>query len=257
MASDGSIYITTLAGGLYGGGTLFQLSPPASTGGTWTATTVFNFPSGLSAGGGPTSVTIGPNGVFYGSIAFGGTASTAAGAIYKLTPPNSLGGTWTEKLIYNFQGGNDGATPNAVTLGPDGSLYGSSFGTTLIGQYVGPKGIGTVFQLTPPSSPGGNWTKTILQQFGKGKLYGPDSPLILLHGNIYGTSSAPKGGVVFELLPPGTPGGAWSTKYLHQFTNDQSPGDPFVVDQTGTIFGTTFATAGQPVGGTIYMIAPN
>ena len=61
-------------------------------------------------------MTIGPNGVFYGSIAFGGTGPTAAGAIYKLTPPNSPGGTRTEALIYNFQGGNDGATPNAVTL---------------------------------------------------------------------------------------------------------------------------------------------
>ena len=57
-----------------------------------------------------------------------------------------------------------------------------------------------------------------------------DSPLVLRGGNLYGTYQAGSGGVVFELQPPPGSGGAWTVKYLHEFTDGQRPFGPLVMD---------------------------
>jgi uncharacterized repeat protein (TIGR03803 family) len=58
-----------------------------------------------------------------------------------MVPPSSPGGAWTEAILNSFpESGADGHPPNAVTLGANGNLY----GTTLAG---GAHGQGTVFQL--------------------------------------------------------------------------------------------------------------
>ena len=79
--------------------------------------------------------------------------------VYKrqsLTPPRSAGGSWTEAVLYNFP---SPAQPQAgLAVGEDGVLY----GTTLLG---GSSNFGTVFSLTPPSSPAGEWTETVLYSF--------------------------------------------------------------------------------------------
>jgi uncharacterized repeat protein (TIGR03803 family) len=70
----------------------------------------------------------------------GGTAGLV-GTTYEMVPPDSQEEAWTEVILYSFpESGADGITPNAVTLGPDGNLY----GTTLAG---GAHNLGTVFQL--------------------------------------------------------------------------------------------------------------
>jgi uncharacterized repeat protein (TIGR03803 family) len=43
MDADGNLYGTTPLGGLYGSGTVFELSPPAVSGGMWTETVLYNF----------------------------------------------------------------------------------------------------------------------------------------------------------------------------------------------------------------------
>jgi len=252
--SNGSLYVTTTGSGANGAGTLFELQPPTISGGVWTGTVLYNFPSSLSAGGAPASLTLGSNGVFYGTTILGGTALAQAGTVFQLTPPASSGEPWTETLLYSFQGGTDGSTPNSVIIADHGALYGTTFGTTYIGQYVGPRGVGTVFQLTPPATPGGAWTKTILQQFGQGNFCGPNSPLIMRSGNLYGSSCvSPGGGVVFELAPPATPGSAWTTTYFHRFTNAEPLGE-LVMDRKGTIFGVTIPPVSQQPAGTIYAV---
>lgn len=154
-------------------------------------------------------------------------------------------------MLYNFQGGRDGCFPYSVTVGPGGVLYGATYGSNSFTS-----GAGTVFQLTPPATPGGSWTKTTLVEFGQRPGHGPnaDSPLILRHGNPYGTIHTAPGGAVFELQPPATPGGTWTTTYLHDFTNGQIPGGAFVIGGQGTIYGVTAAPLFQPAG-TIYRIA--
>jgi hypothetical protein len=99
--------------------------------------------------------------------------------------------------------------------------------------------VGTVFKLTPPASPGGDWTKTILHQFGQGELHGPSSPVILHNGNIYGTTTSPNGGFAFELQPPASPGGGWTANFLHEFTGGEMPGGALAMDGIGALYGAT------------------
>jgi hypothetical protein len=98
-------------------------------------------------------------------------------------------------VLYSFTGQNgDGAYPfGPVVLGKNGVLYGTtefggSFGCY---SFYGVSGCGTVFQLTPPATPGGAWTETVLHQFtgqnGDGAL--PEAPLALgSNGQLYGTT---------------------------------------------------------------------
>ena len=65
--------------------------------------------------------------------------------------------------LWNFDdNGTDGFGPYAgLIVDTNGNLY----GTTSDG---GAYGSGTVFELTPPSTIGGNWTELILWSFGNG-----------------------------------------------------------------------------------------
>ena len=63
---------TTTGGGPANSGTVFSLAPPASPGGAWTETVLYSF-AGASDGALPTSLTIGSDGVLYGTTVRGGT----------------------------------------------------------------------------------------------------------------------------------------------------------------------------------------
>ena len=113
-----------------------------------------------------------------------------------LTAPASPGGAWTEAVLHNFSGPyGDGATPEAgVVIGPGGVLY----GTTLNGGTVA----GTLFSLTPPGSPDGAWTETILHNF----------------------TGTPNDGATFVLRLAGqiTPGGTVTTLYSFRLARQLS-----------------------------------
>lgn len=183
LGPKGSLYVTTEDGGTAGIGSLFRLQPPHPVAALGPAP-----PSIVSlareAGNLPVSLTHGPSGALYSTTEIGGTAAAGAGTVYELLPPTIEGGAWAGSELYSFQGESDGSDPNSVTLGPDGSLYGTTFGRTPVGE----NGDGTVYHLTPPSSPGAPWTKTVLYDFGARFNCGPDSPLILHDGNLYGAT---------------------------------------------------------------------
>ena len=67
--------------------------------------------------------------------------SSGNGTVFKLTP--SLGGQWTETVLYSFSGGVDGSNPNGNLL-LDGA--GNVYGTT---PYGGTEDEGVVFEITP------------------------------------------------------------------------------------------------------------
>src|SRR5436190_23266393 len=78
-------------------------------------------------------------------------------AVLAATPAQAAAAS-TLTTLWNFTGGNDGADPEAgLILDSKGGLYGTTF--------AGGKGSGTVFKLTPPSTPGGAWTESVLHSF--------------------------------------------------------------------------------------------
>lgn len=231
---------------------LLQLSPPAAGDGPWTATDLFDFPSGPVLA--PNSLIAGPDGILYGTAGMGGYARANLGAAFQLTPPTETGGSWHLKILHNFgAGGGTGGNPVALTLAPDGTLYGVTCGAGANCNPVenGNAGAGVVFQLTPPASEDGEWAYTVLANFHTNNPY---SPLVLRGGNLYGTYETATGGVVFELQPPATPGNAWTIKYLHHFTNGQVPFGPIILDENGVLYGTTGTLNNFVQTGTVYRI---
>lgn len=138
LGPDGSLYGTTSGGGALFGGTVFQLTPPATTGGAWAHTVLYNF-SGGTDGGGPTGgVAMDRGGKLYGTAAHGGRFT--AGAVFELDPPATPGAPWTQTVLHSLQAAEGFAPQSLVTLA-NGGIY----GTTSQG---GAFGTGTVFLLT-------------------------------------------------------------------------------------------------------------
>jgi uncharacterized repeat protein (TIGR03803 family) len=83
-----------------------------------------------------------------------------AGTVFELSPPPPSGGPWTYTLLYSFGGyPSDGVDPYmGVLVGAGGVLFGST-------GYGGSSNGGTLFSLTPPTSPGGDWTGAVLMDF--------------------------------------------------------------------------------------------
>lgn len=209
LFNSNGVFGTTGAGGTGGGtiscGTAFQLNRPSTSGGAWTEVVIYSFgntPDGCSPSAGFIS---GQNGVLYGVTRDGG--NSAFGTVFSLTPPAVPGQPWTETLLYDFAGiPNDGEYPvGNLVMGANGVLYGA----TLMG---GAAGDGAVFSLTPPATPGGAWTETVLYSFtGAPDGSGP-AGLIMVNGVLYGTtfaggslggicSAAGGCGTVFSLVP--------------------------------------------------------
>jgi uncharacterized repeat protein (TIGR03803 family) len=256
------LYGTTFYGGTSAHGVVYLMTPPGPggtrPGGAWTETILHKFTGPPGDGANPhTEVTPGAGGVLYGTTYNGGTSNN--GTVYQLTPP-SPGGAWTETVLYNFAGGpNDGANPHGdLVMGSGGVLY----GTTLSGG----SGFGTVFSLTPPASPGGKWTETVLYIFGGGTdAAEPRAALVIGNGGVlYGTTyngGTSGQGTVFSLAPPGPggtpPGGAWTETVLHRFTgaDGADPEAALVMDSSGVLYGATYY-GGTSNLGTIFSLVP-
>jgi uncharacterized repeat protein (TIGR03803 family) len=193
-------------GNLYGTstfGTVFELSP---TGEGWTFNVIYTFGSGGSKDGSDpqAGLVFDTTGDLYGTTSMGG--QTGNGTVFELTPN---AGSWTEAILYNFAGGNDGAQPMAnLILDSAGNLYGTTY-------YGGGKGTcangeascGTVFKLTRGQS--GQWAESLFR-FPKSGASGnwPAATLLFSGGSVYGTTTRGgvykqynKAGALFEITP--------------------------------------------------------
>lgn len=83
IGKSGVLYGTTYTEGTSNGGTVFSLTPPASTGGAWIETVLYNFTG--SHGLNPTGVAISKNGVLFGTTQNGG-APCGCGTVFALKP---------------------------------------------------------------------------------------------------------------------------------------------------------------------------
>jgi len=159
-----------------------------------------------------------------------------------------------------FTGGTDGGDPvGGVTLGTNGSLYGTTNG--------GGVNEGTVYELTPPVKAGGLWAYTLLYSFGTtaGDGANPQGPLVIdKNGALYGMTSG-SCGTVFQLAPPAAPGGSWTYSLLYTFMGGNDGCQPWwsglvLNEKTGVFYGTTAyggSSANSGYGwGTVFELAP-
>jgi hypothetical protein len=169
--SLGNLYGTTgyggtgdciLLGSKLGCGTVFELSPPAQKGGAWTETILYSFKGGKDGYVPFGDLVFDGAGNLYGATYFGGGKGTTCdpfyqycGTVFKLSPPKTKRGQWTEKVLHGFAGGTDGANPNGgLILDGKGNVYGTT--------YAGGSGDwGTAFELKPPATKSGAWTENV------------------------------------------------------------------------------------------------
>ncbi len=258
--ADGNLYGTAMSGGtgcVYScgaGGVVFELSPPANSGGAWTETVLYNFCSivqGLQCYDGeePTDqLTFDSAGNLYGTTFGGGSGHLiqGGGTVFELSP--SADG-WKETVLYNFcsLGGGDNCPDGSnvwsgVTFDGEGNLY----GTTMYSG-IAPAG-GTVYELSPS---GNGWKYRELLD-----IPANSKPSVLrgavsfdASGNLYSTFSAPNGGVFQMALP---------TRSLRIFsldgTDGSQPGGGIYMDSaTKMAYGTAGAGGASDVG-TIFKI---
>jgi len=269
--NGGNLYGTTEHGGTnpgpnppFNAGTVFELSPPSTPGGSWTESILYNF--GSFAGDGATSyagLIMDGNGNLYGTTKLGGSFKMpgGGGTAFELSPPSTSGGNWTETILWDFGNpvnGTDGLNPYAgLLMDANGNLYGT---TSAGGQYtaVVSSGGGTAFKLTQTA--GGSWNESLLWNFGNmGDGATPFAGLTLdANGNLYGTTKAGGAngvGTVFKLIPPSSSGANWSEAVLYNFAGGTSDGaTPFAgvtLDASGNLFGTTTA-GGANSAGTVF-----
>lgn len=258
LVSDpaGNLYGTTIAGGAYGYGTVFQLAP--SGGGTWTETVLHSFnPNGLDGVEPEAGLVRDAAGNLYGTTYFGGAYT--AGTVFEVAPQPD--GTWSETVLYSFNNVNEGRPAAGLTLDQAGNLYGTSSGV--------PYWCGTVFELTPQA--GGAWKETVLHNFGRIKAAPnagcqPTAALVFDSvGNLYGTTSTGGAsiyfGTVFRLGRGAT--GQWTLAVLHSFSGSNGDGEyPYAgvaMDSTGRLYGTSFAGGNSPCFsgcGIVFKLAP-
>ncbi len=230
----GLFYGVTLGGGADDDGTVFTISPSG------TQTTIYGFKKAKTDGSGRKSgLIMNQAGDFYGTTETGGTRDD--GTVFEVRPNG------TETVLYSFRGVPDGETPaTAVTLGPGGNLYGTTFTGGAHAQ-------GTVFRLDPAG------TETVLYSFkgGSSDGSGPRSSLTMNRaGDLYGTTESggeDGDGVVFKITPSG------KETILYSFktgVNDGiNPLGKLTFDNAGNLYGVTLA-GGTDGLGTVFRLAP-
>jgi uncharacterized repeat protein (TIGR03803 family) len=237
----GALFGTTTAGGASGSGTVFKLNRTKEI-------VLYSFAGGTDGADPQSGLVADAAGNLYGTTSQGGTAGN--GTVFELVAPAKKSGQWTERVLYSFGTGTDGATPiGGVHLDSAGNLY----GTTSLG---GANGYGAVFQLTP----GSTWTENILYSFQNAAdgAY-PYAGLVSdPAGNLYGAATdggTNGGGTIFELT---SSNGRWSFNVLYSVPGWGISGTfrDLVLDAAGNLYGATHCD-GTNSAGTIYELSPS
>jgi len=238
----GNLYGATSSNGP-GYGAAFRLTPHSD--GKWTEKILHIFGGGSDGISPSSGVVFDSQGNLYGVTSAGGGKGCAefagCGTVYELSPVAD--GSWKERVLHRFTGGNDGGGPNAVAIDKEGRVYGTG-NTGGTGN-----GAGVAFQFVHSAQ---GWKFKVIHNFGSSGAY-PLGPLALdALGNIYGTESVGGtfgAGEVFELIRPRTITGVWKEKTLYSFTGGSDGGNPtsgVSFDKSGNLYGTT---SGGDVGG--------
>ena len=266
--------VSDSAGNLYGvagcgpldKGVVYELVRPVPPATGWTQQVLYNFSGGADGWDPFAPLTIDAAGNLYGTTDLGG--SHGAGVVFRLSPPATAGGAWSESVIYTFQGGSgDGAGPsiNGVVFDAAGNLYGttSEGGTVMAHNVACQHGCGVVYELTPSTGENAEWTETVIHFFNFGQGAAPSGNLSFdSQGNLYGVASSGgrhDGGVAYRLLKPTTPGGDWNYKVIYAFgatvTDSAFPSWGLTFHGRGILYGTSFQ-GGDSAEGTVFQLQP-
>ncbi len=244
----GNLYGTTPAGGAYGHGIVYELTP--SSGGGWTEKVLYSFTGG-SDGDQPNSLLVGKDRNLYGLTARGGAYDY--GVVFQLVPS---GGGWTQNVLLTFADYNSGHVPSSLIQDSSGNLYGIS--SYYQCTHDGCDTYGTIFMGSLSSY--GNWQFTQIDN-ANNRYPLPDWGYDVFYdlavdasGNLYGTEGGELGGLyvtywgdIFELPSPGNP------KFLVSFAGDNFSN--LNLDASGNIYGTT-AGCGTYDKGTVWQLTP-
>lgn len=242
----GNLYGTTVLGGLYGFGTVFELTAK----GLYKVLHQFCSQTLCADGNGPAAGLIrDTKGNLYGAVGYGGGGPECfgfpgygCGAVFKLAPNRK------ETILHGFcptgkRPCADGADPfGGLVMDKSGNMYGTTTrggGTGCFQQW----GCGVVFEI-----PQGGEEKVLYAFQGGSDGALPSSALILdSAGNLYGTAYYGGGsgcggngcGAVFKIAA----GGAESVLYRFcteaACTDGASPAGALIADKQGNLYGTT------------------
>ena len=263
----GNLYGTTSDGGKchYSCGTVFRLARPLKPGGSWIETVLHAFGGSRQPDGGqPTgSLVFDTADNLYGTTYLGGKGNCHepgmpwCGVVFRLSPPGSRGGSWTESVLYSFAGSPDGAFPfGFLTIDKQGNFFGTTQqgGTGACTDGEGSTiGCGTVFTLHRKN--GGSWTETPIYNFQTSDSGASLDLLLDSAGALYG----PGGYDIVKFVPPPEHGDPWTQEALHQFQGGISgrlPSSGVVADPSGNLYGATWANAIESTYGTVYELSP-
>jgi uncharacterized repeat protein (TIGR03803 family) len=245
QGNDGNLYGTTTDGGTnnppLGYGTVFKSStngPPTSLYSFGNIEDAYGVPLDGARPSAPLMQA--SDGNFYGTTPYGGTNAIPAGTVFRI----GTNGTFTN--LYYFTGGSDGDAPEAgLVQGPDGILYGTTYGGNN-------DPYGNVFKISTNGVQNNVYTFT-----GGADGANPYAGLVLgSDGNFYGTTTSGgtyTNGTVFRI---GINGGLTT---LYSFTGGIDGDAPYaglVQGSDGNFYGTT-VSGGTYTNGTVFSIGTN
>lgn len=214
LATNGNFYGTTMAGGAFGAGTVFEITPAGKP------TTLYSFagPDGEAPYG---TLVQASNGNFYGTTFRGG--ANGDGTVFEITAAGKL------TTLHNFNGTDGSQIYAGLVQAGNGTFYGT---TNFSGN-----NFGTVFEITPAGK------FTTLYTFSGGDGSSPFAPLIQAsNGNLYGTTAGggtTAYGTVFEITPAGTLTTLYSFCPRAGCLDGAVPIAPLVQGSDGSFYGAT------------------
>lgn len=238
--TKGNLYGTTSGGGLYFSGTVFELSPQGN--GTWTEQVLYSFAGGNDGADPFAGVILDSAGNLYGTTFSGG--KHGFGTAFELVAGTN--GSWSEKILHNFTGGDDGAGPfyGSLALDRAANLYGETYSG-------GVHDYGVIYQLSPGSN--GEWSEKIVYAFpgGSGGSSTAGNVVVGNDRNVFAETAFS----IIEETPSSN--GVWITKDIHIFTGGSdgaSPEGGLAIGKSGRLYGTTYS--GGQHRGTVFELIP-
>jgi uncharacterized repeat protein (TIGR03803 family) len=246
--SQGNMYGTTLRGGTYNWGYVYEVAA-----GTHTVTTLASFPGGASGEPGYSDLIADGHGNLFGVAGAGGdTSGVGDGTAFELAA-----GTHSISTVATFNGTNGSQAIGSLLADANGNL----FGTTREGgpgySAVGPNqlllsaGDGTVFEI-----PAGTHTINNLANFDGTNGEFPQSGLIAdANENLYGTTfygGAYNDGSVFEL---DVQTDVLTTLFSFDYSDGSNPAANLTFGPNGNLYGTT-EYGGTDNRGTVFELSP-